>query len=188
MKTQTSFYTDEELSALGLKSYGKNVLISRYSRIYNPQNVSIGSHVRIDDFSIISAGKSIVIGNYVHIACYVSLIGNEQIVISDFCGVSGRVSIYSSSDDYSGNAMTNPMVPDIYTNVQNSPVLLEKHVIVGCGSVILPGVVIKEGAAIGALSVVVSNCKANTIYSGNPLKAIIPRSQKYKELEKNLLI
>ena len=123
MKRETSFYSEEELSVLGLKSYGNDVFISRYSRIYNPQNVSIGNHVRIDDFSIISAGKSIEIGNYVHIACYVSLIGNEKIVISDFCGVSGRVSIYSSSDDYSGNAMSNPMVPDIYTNVQNSPVI-----------------------------------------------------------------
>ena len=110
--SKTSFYSREELATLGLKSYGVNVLISRYCRIYNPQNVVIGDNVRIDDFTIISAGKSVIIGNYVHIACYVSIIGSELIKISDFCGLSGRVSIYSSSDDYSGTFLSNPMVSE----------------------------------------------------------------------------
>ena len=185
--SKTSFYSREELAALGLKSYGKNVLISRYCRIYNPQNVVIGDNVRIDDFTIISAGKSVIIGNYVHIACYVSIIGSELIKISDFCGLSGRVSIYSSSDDYSGTFLSNPMVSEVYTNVTSAPVILEKHVIVGCASVILPGLVIKEGTAIGALSLVQSSCEPNMIYSGNPLKRIIPRSERYKDLEKEFL-
>ena len=120
---------------------------------------SIGDNVRIDDFTIISAGKSVIIGNYVHIACYVSIIGSELIKISDFCGLSGRVSIYSSSDDYSGTFLSNPMVSETYTNVTSAPVILEKHVIVGCASVILPGLVIKEGTAIGALSLVQSSCE-----------------------------
>ena len=175
--SKTSFYSREELATLGLRSYGVNVLISRYCRIYNPQNVVIGDNVRIDDFTIISAGKSVIIGNYVHIACYVS----------DFCGLSGRVSIYSSSDDYSGTFLSNPMVSETYTNVTSAPVILEKHVIVGCASVILPGLVIKEGTAIGALSLVQSSCEPNMIYSGNPLKKIIPRSQRYKDLENDFL-
>lgn len=179
----TSFYTEQELKGIGFKKVGHNVLISKYARFYKPQNIEIGDHVRIDDFCILSAGKLIKIGSYIHIACYTSIIGAGDVIISDYCSISGKVSIYSSSDDYSGNFMTNPMVPENYTNVNHAPVILQKHVIIGCGSIILPGVTLEEGVAIGAMSVVQNNCKSNFIYAGNPLKKIIPRSTKYKEFE-----
>lgn len=46
----TSFYTDEELAQLGLKSYGKDVFISRKCSIYGAFTISIGDNVRIDDY------------------------------------------------------------------------------------------------------------------------------------------
>ena len=94
--------------------------------------------------------------------------------------------IYSSSDDYSGKYMTNPMVPKNFTNVTDASVVLEKHVIIGCGATILPGVILEEGVAIGAMSLVQMNCKSNMIYTGNPLKKLIPRSKDYKKLETKL--
>ena len=48
--TQTSFYSPEELSGLGLKSYGTSVQITQFARIYSSQCISIGNNVRIDDF------------------------------------------------------------------------------------------------------------------------------------------
>jgi len=57
------------------------------------------------------------IGNYVHIAVFSFLIGHRNISMDDFLGLSSRVSIYSSSDDYSGKFMTNPMVASEFTNV-----------------------------------------------------------------------
>lgn len=183
----TSFYSNEELKSLGFRSVGKNCKISKKASFYSIQNISIGDDVRIDDFCILSAGNRIEIGNYVHLACYVSIIGAGDVVISDFCSISGRVSIYSSSDDYSGRFMTNPTLPSEYTNVTDAPVILEKHVIIGCASVILPGVTLSEGVAIGALSFVDQSCAPNMIYSGNPLKKIIPRSQRYKLLESQLM-
>ncbi len=183
----TSFYSEYELQSIGFKSYGTNVSISRYARFYRPENIIIGNNVRIDDFCILSAGSLIKIGNYVHIACYTSLIGSGDIIISDFCSISGRVSIYSSSDDYSGKYMTNPMVPKNFTNVTDASVIFEKHVIIGCGATILPGVTLEEGVAIGAMSLVQTNCKSNMIYTGNPLKRLIPRSKDYKELENKII-
>lgn len=182
----TSFYTEQELRGIGFKKIGHNALISRYARFYNPQNIEIGNNVRIDDFCILSAGKQIKIGSYIHIACYTSIIGAGEITIADYCSISGRVSIYSSSDDYSGNFMTNPMIPENFTNVSHAAVILQKHVIIGCGSIILPGVTLEEGVAIGAMSIVQNSCKSNFIYAGNPLKKIIPRSTKYKEFEKQI--
>ena len=46
----TSFYNEEEIVKLGLKKYGKNVLISRKASFYSPELIQLGSNVRIDDF------------------------------------------------------------------------------------------------------------------------------------------
>lgn len=53
-----SFYSRDELAGLGLKSYGENVLISRFARFYSPGTIEIGSHVRIDDFCILGDDKA----------------------------------------------------------------------------------------------------------------------------------
>ena len=107
--------------------------------------------------------------------------------MADFSGLSSRVSIYSSSDDYSGATMTNPMVPREYTGVVHADVYLGRHVIVGSGSVILPGVTLEDGVAVGALSLVTKDCKEFGIYSGNPARRISDRKRDLLELEKLLL-
>ncbi len=183
-----SFYTTDELSLLGFKSIGKDVLISKKTSIYGISNSSIGNNVRIDDFCVLSAGKrGIYIGNNVHIAIYSSLQGDGNITLQDFSGLSSRVSIYSSNDDYSGKHMSNPTVPKNFTNVSSADVLICKHVIIGSGSIVLPGVVINIGAAIGALSLVNKNCEEFYIYSGNPAKKLMPRKKNLLELEEAFL-
>ncbi|MBC8214211.1 MAG: acyltransferase [Candidatus Marinimicrobia bacterium] len=183
-----AFLSKKQLKQMEFKYLGSNVLISDKASVYNCKNISIGDNSRIDDFCIISSGDGeIEIGKYVHIACFSSLIGKETIVMEDFSGLSSRVSIYSSSDDYSGNYLTNPTVPEKYCNVVHKPVSLKKHVIIGTGSVILPGVTIGEGTAIGALSLVNKNCKPNMIYSGIPAKLVTKRNIEIYKLEEILL-
>jgi dTDP-4-amino-4,6-dideoxy-D-glucose acyltransferase len=177
------FLNSNDLLKIGFKSIGQNVLISDKVSIYNPENISIGNNVRIDDFVVLSS--KIIIGNYIHIGCYSSLIGKEEIIIKDFCGISGRVSIYSSNDDYTGLAMTNPTIPIEYRRVINEKVILNKHVIIGSGSVILPGVEIGEGTSIGSLSLVKENCDEFSVYFGNPIKKIGNRMKRFLKYEKN---
>ena len=106
------FYTKKELDKIGFKSVGNNVLISNKASIYGAQNIEIGSNVRIDDFCILSAGDGgIKIGNYIHIACYAHLIGAGEIIVEDHAQISGKASIYSSSDDFSGDFLIGPTVP-----------------------------------------------------------------------------
>lgn len=176
------------IEAMGFASLGENVMISDRASIYNAARISLGSNVRIDDFCVLSAGEGgITIGNYVHIAAFCSLLGAGSIRLADFSGLSSRVSIYSSSDDYSGAALTNPTVPAQYTSVQHADVILKKHVIVGCGAVILPGVTLSEGVAVGALSLVHKSCEAFSIYSGLPAKFIKARKRDLLALEEQLL-
>ncbi len=184
----TSFYSQEELVHLGFKSIGNNVLISKKSSFYGINKICIGNNVRIDDFCIFSTGNGgIEIGNNVHVAAYVSIIGESKITINDYSGISSRVSIYSSNDDYSGEFMSNPTVPSKFTNVFSKDVLISKHVLVGSGSIILPGVTLHEGSVIGALSLVNKDCENFFIYKGNPAKKIVRRSKRLLELEVQFL-
>jgi galactoside O-acetyltransferase len=182
-----AYLSEVELSEMGFAKLGENVLISDKCSIYNAQMISLGSHVRIDDFVVISpSDQSFEIGSYVHIATHCSLIGRASIKMNDFSGLSGRVSIYSSSDDYSGDFMTNPTVPEEYSNVISKPVELGKHVIVGAGAVILPGVSIGDGSAISALALVNRDIPAGVIAGGTPCRTIKPRKTGMLELEKQI--
>lgn len=73
-----SFYTREELLAIGFASVGENVLVSRKTSIYGAENMNIGNNVRIDDFCFLS-GK-ITLGNYIHIATATLLYGSAECI------------------------------------------------------------------------------------------------------------
>ncbi|MDA8095552.1 MAG: acyltransferase [Betaproteobacteria bacterium] len=179
-----SYLTCSELEKIGFKSIGRDARLSSRASFYNAGNIEIGDNVRIDDFCVLSAGPGgIKIANNVHIAVFSSLIGRDTILLSEFCNLSSRVSIYSSNDDYSGTTMTNPTIPEAFTGVAHAPVFLRKHVIVGSGSVILPGVTLDEGVAIGALSLVKDNCHPFGIYAGCPARFIRERKRDLLTLE-----
>ncbi len=184
----TSFYNEDELQQLGFKALGSNVLISKKVSIYSPETISIGHSVRIDDFCVLSGGSGIQLGNFIHIACYSALFGGGGIVMEDFSGLSLRVAIYSESDDFSGKSLTNPTVPTEFKPfLKIEPVRLNKHVIIGTQTTILPGVTIGEGCAVGAHALVIRDCKPWMVYTGNPAKKIKKRSQELLELEQQFL-
>lgn len=173
---KTSFYTTEELKGLGLASYGSNVKISRNAKFYSPEEIRIGNHVRIDDFCILS-GK-ITIGNYVHINAYSGLFASDAgIQLEDFVNMSSRITIYAISDDYSGETMTSPLIPEKYKRLTKEKVVIGKYVIMGTGTSILPGVRIGEGCAIGSMSLVKKDLEPWGIYAGVPCRFIKPRSK-----------
>ena len=179
-----SFYSQTELNAIGFKKIGKNVLISKRTSIFSPEKIEIGNNVRIDDFCILSG--DIQIGNYVHIAAYAALYGKYGIKIGDFCGCSARGTIYSATDDFSGEYMISPMVPEEYTNVIGGKVILEKYVQIGANTVIMPNIVLREGTCVGAMSFVKESTSCWKIYAGIPCKEIKERSKKIIDLSKKI--
>lgn len=184
--SNTSFYSDEELRRLGFQKCGNDVRISRKASIYGANHISIGNHVRVDDFCILS-GK-VTLGDHIHIAAGTALYGGTKgIVMEDFSNISSRICIYALSDDYSGRTMTNPMIPDEYKAVCEKPVLIKRHVIVGTGSTILPGVTLEEGTAVGAMSLVKESTEEWGIYAGIPARRLKDREKGLLELEKAFL-
>ncbi len=167
------FYSRSELEALGLTRIGDDVSIHRSVILINPAGISIRDHVRIDCHSLVSAGEAgIEIGSYVHVAagCYL-FGGGGRILLSDFSGLSSRVSIYTASDDYVHGHLTNPTVPDEFRDVTRGDVILKPHVIVGASSVILPGVELGFGAAVGALTCVRKDVAEGHVVAGTAARA-----------------
>ena len=183
---KSNFYDKKELIELGFKEIGEEVYISRKCSIYNASQISIGSNVRIDDFCILSG--NITIGNYVHISAYNALYGKYGIKIGNFCGVSPRSIILSGSDDFSGEHMISPLVPEEYTNVSGGLVELKDYAQIGSNSIVFPSVMIGEGCSTGAFTLVNKNLDPWGIYVGIPARRIKERSKKVKELSKNINI
>lgn len=179
----SDFYTEERLKELG--SCGTNVKIDSSVKIINPKNVHIGNNVRIDAFCFFSASNPIIIGNNVHISLYTQLgAAGGTITLEDFSGISSRVSIFTTTDDYSQGWMTNPTIPDKFKKVKAGSVMLHKHVIIGCGSVVMPGVTLGTGCSVGALSFVNKSVPEFTIVTGIPMRLIGKRNkERLLELE-----
>lgn len=182
------YYSEADLAPLGFRSIGRNVQIARNCTIIGLENISFGDNVRIDGYCTITAAGhgSLDMGSYVHIAAYCLLSAADGITMRDFSGLSQGVRIYSRTDDYSGAVLTNPTVPTKYTGIARGAVVLAKHVIIGSGSVILPGVVAGEGAAVGALSLVTRNLDPWTLYAGSPARRLRERKRDLLALEADL--
>lgn len=183
-----SFYSDEELKKIGFKEFGKNVLISKNCKIYNPEKVIIKNNVRIDDFVIISGEVSI--GNYVHIGAYSFLSGKYGIELKDFSGLSIRCVILTANDDWTGEYLQNPMVPEEFRKLTTGKVILNKYANVGTGSTLFPNVTLEEGVAIGAGCYVFKSImeKWTLNINKNNLKLVtIDRSTNMKKLGESIL-
>jgi acetyltransferase-like isoleucine patch superfamily enzyme len=180
-----AFLSQKQIDDMGFKKLGRNVLISDKASIYNPDLIEIGDNSRIDDFCVISG--SVTIGRFVHLAVFNNVAGGETgIVFEDFSGLAYGCHVFSQSDDYSGQSMTNPTVPDHFKKEYKAPVLIGRHSIVGTGSVIVPGVALGEGTSVGALSLVMKSTDPWSVYFGIPARRLKARSRKLLQYEQAL--
>jgi len=183
------FLTASQLESMKFKSLGKNVLISDKASIYNPQHMSIGSNVRIDDFCLLSAGtEPFILEDNIHISAGVYIFGTGGFHMKSFSNISSGTKVYTVSDTFDGSVLIGPSVPLTYRNVKSAPLTIEKHTWVGPNSVILPGVTIGEGCAIGAMSFIRKSCEPWSVYGGNPLRYIRARQKRCLDLEKELIL
>jgi len=182
-----AYFSQFELEQIGFKYLGKNVKISTRSSIYDAEQIEIGDNSRVDDFCLLSG--RITIGRFVHAAPYCNLAGGELgIIMEDFSGLAYAVQVFTQSDDYSGESMTNPLIPDKYRKVKKTKVFIGKHAIIGTGSVIMPGVELREGTSVGAMSLVRKSTEEWSIYVGNPARRLKARNRRrIVELEKEFL-
>lgn len=172
----TGLYTEYELKRIGFKSIGVGVMIARSVKLFGVEKIEIGDNVRIDEFCILS-GK-IKIGNHIHLAPAVMLFGGDDgIVIDDFCGISSRTALYTTSDDFSGEFLTNPNIPDEYRRVTGGNIVLERFVSIGTGCTIMKSSMLCEGSAFGSMSFISGYYEPWGIYAGIPCRKIKDRKK-----------
>ena len=182
-----AYLTTDQLMRMGFKRVGKHIKISDKASIYNHDTIEIGDHSRIDDFCLVSG--RVVIGNYCHITpmCIIAG-GTPGITFSDFSTLAYGVKVFAQSDDYSGSTLTNSLIPHKYKKEILLPVNLGKHVIVGAGAIILPGVDVAEGCAVGAMALLTKSTLPWGIYIGNPARRLKERKRDLLELEKQFML
>lgn len=178
---QTSFYTDYELSELGFRSVGINVLISRKASFYNINCMHVGNNVRIDDYCILSG--EIELGSNIHIGAYSALYGSMGIVLKDNTGISPRCSLFSAMDDFGGDFLIGPMQLEQLTNVTGSQIILNEYSHCGSNCTVFPGVIFEEGSVSGAMSLINKTLPAWTISVGIPARVIRERSRNLLHLK-----
>jgi galactoside O-acetyltransferase len=113
--------------------------------------------------------------------------GSEGIELQDFSNLSSRVSVYAQSDDYSGEELTNSTIPNEYKKIISKAVKIERHVIIGASSVVLPGVVLAEGTACGAMSLMNKSTEPWSLCVGIPARKIKERKRNLLDKEKIFL-
>ena len=170
-----SFYSPEELKDLGFKHLGESVFISRNATFYGTENMTIGDHVRIDDFCILSG--EISLASHIHIAAYCALYGSYGIRMEDYTGLSPRCTVFSATDDFSGDYLISPMAGEKQTHITGGPVIMKKYSQIGSACVIFPDLTIEEGVAVGAMSLVNTTLLEWGIYAGIPAKRIHDRKR-----------
>ena len=181
-----AYLNSQELAAMGFKYLGRNVKISNKASIYNPELIEIGDNSRIDDFCVISGNVSI--GKYVHIAPFCLVAGGDKgVSMDDFSGLAYNVQVFSQSDDYSGQTLTNPTVKTKFKNEYKAEVKIGRHVIVGASSMVFPGVNLAEGCSVGAMTLVNKSTEPWGIYVGNPARRVKDRKKDLLALEKQFL-
>ncbi|HEY4229368.1 MAG TPA: acyltransferase [Thermoanaerobaculia bacterium] len=178
---------DNQAKRLALRACGEDVQIYPRAHIVSPETISIGDSVIIDDFVFLVGGAETRIGSFVHLASFSSYLGRGSLVIEDFVSVSSGARIYTGIDDFSGESLVGPGVPERWRRPERTFARIGKFAVVGANAVVFPGVTLGEGCAVGALSLVNRDCEPWTIYGGvpaRPLKA--RRKDRVLELEADL--
>jgi acetyltransferase-like isoleucine patch superfamily enzyme len=160
---------------LGLRHCGRNLRIYAGAKIIGGEFISLGDNVIIDDFVFIYAAAETVIGSHVHLASFCSITGGGSLQMGDFSGLSSGVRVITGSDDFLGGSLTNPTIPAEFRNVRRAAVSIGSHVIIGANAVVLPDIVIGEGAAVGAGAVITRDLAPWGIYAGSPARRLRER-------------
>jgi acetyltransferase-like isoleucine patch superfamily enzyme len=127
---------------------GQKTSLHRGCRFYHPSGVCVGNHSVINRNVLLDGRMGITIGNNV--------------------SISEGTFILTLQHDL--NDATN------FDNT-GAPVVIEDYVFIGSKAMLMPGVTIGRGAAVGAGAIVTKNVEAFTIVAGVPAKPIGMRRQ-----------
>jgi acetyltransferase-like isoleucine patch superfamily enzyme len=102
--------------------------------------------------------------------------------------------LYTATDDYVGGHLTGPTVPDKYRKLTTGDIILNRHCIIGAGSVLMP-CTLGVAASVGALSFVNKDVAEFDIVAGIPAvrrasrpRTILDFEQELREVESKAIV
>lgn len=139
-------------------------IIERKVEVVKSINPKYAGTTLIEDNDFVSIGDRVSFGGNV------LLYGTAPIEIGDNTMIAYHVIFHTSTHDYTDHPM--------WTKRIDRPIKVGKHVWIGTGAIILPGVIIGDYAVVAAGSVVNANVPEGAIVGGNPARIL-----KYREKE-----
>lgn len=140
-------------------------------KVWKIRGAKIGKNIKIQNNVQLNGCKNINIGDNCFLGEGVKLIAYDApISIGHHCLIASDVILITRSHNYD----------DIHKNIseqgyKNKPIIIGSNVWIGFRCIILPGVIIGDGAIIAANSVVTKNIPPNKIYGGMPAQLIKER-------------
>jgi maltose O-acetyltransferase len=126
---------------------GRNSSIHSRCRFYNPHGIKIGSHTIINNDVLLD--------------------GRTGLIIGDNVSVSEGSAIFTLEHDLDSSDFASV----------GGPVVVEDRVFVGARAIILPGITLGLGSAVGAGSVVTRDVEPYAIVAGVPARIIRGRNR-----------
>lgn len=151
-----------------LGKIGKGSRIKRGVKIQgSAKRIKLGKNFKIWHRCFLAVGTgSINLGSNGHLGVDVYINASQgNVNIGDYVAIAPKTQIYSYSDYYNKDKK----IGEVH---KVSDVNIKDNVLIGSGSIILPGVTINEGAIVGAGAVVTKDVPAYTIFGGVPAKKI----------------
>lgn len=167
----TGYYTK------GLRNVGRDILIEYpVSKMVGREYISIGSFTYIGKRSVITAWNisktpRIEIGSNVGIGDDCHITSTNRVLIGDGTLLGTKVTITDNAHGSSNRHLLG--LPPGERNVYSKgPVIIGQNVWIGDKATVLPGVIVGDGAIIGANAVVTKDVPSYTIVGGNPARII----------------
>lgn len=141
----------------------------------------LGSNVFLDQTTKIIWPERISIHNNVHVQHDCQFYGGGEIEIGEGTIFAHEVQILTQNHNYDSDDLE--YIP-YDKRLNNKRVIIGRYVWIGARTTILPGVIIGDGAVVGAGSVVSKDVPPYAVVAGNPARVVKYRSQieKFKEL------
>ena len=137
-----------------LRACGEDTRIYQSARLIRPQHITIGRGCRIDDFTFLFGGEDLLIDDRVHISSFSSIVGGGHTRIESYAGLSAGCRLITGSENYQGEGLTNPCIPEEFRSVKRSHVTIRKHALLFTNVIVFPGVEIGAGSVVSAASIV----------------------------------
>ena len=135
---------------------------------YRLSGMKIGNGSTIHCGAVFYDTRNIAIGEDTIIGENVVLDGRDRLTIGDHVDIASEVMIYNSEHN----------LKDQHFGPISAPVIIEDYVFIGPRAIILPGVTLHKGAAVGAGAVVTKDVLTGSIVGGVPAKEISKRDAK----------